>query len=165
MVCHSTSKHTHAYTYSCVTAYIKLRDANETPHSPVKDTVNAFTQNHHTSAQAFTCSLEKCVWLLPLSPALLKQLKAQLYNLLYSEDPVGHFRWALPVVLTTASRKKSRALHCYQGIILQHFTDFRQNSVYQNTNWGMWKRASQRRWNKTERTEASISIFRLYILF
>ncbi len=50
-----------------------------------QDTVNAFTQNHHTSAQAFTCSLEKSVWLLSLSPALLKQLKAQLYNLLYSE--------------------------------------------------------------------------------
>ncbi len=97
-----------------------------------QDTVNAFTQTHHTSAQAFTCSLEKCVWLLSLSPALLKQLKAQLYNLLYSEWPGGNFKWVLPAVLTTVSRRKSRAPPV-QGIILQHFTDFRQNSVYTNT--------------------------------
>ncbi len=108
MVCHSPSKNTHMLnTYSCVTAYIKLRTQMKLT-LLVRTLFNAFTQNHHTSAQAFTCSLEKCVWLLPLSPALLKQTEAQLYNRLYSEQPGGHFRWALPVVLTTASSKKSR---------------------------------------------------------
>ncbi len=47
-------------------------------------------------------------------------------------DPVVIFKWVLPAVLTTVSRRKSRAPPV-QGIILQHFTDFRQNSVYTNT--------------------------------
>lgn len=80
---------------------------------PCQDTVNAFTQNHHTSAQAFTCSLEKCIWLLSLSPALLKQLKAQLSNLLYSEHPVvisgGFYLQFWPQPVRRVEHRLSRA--------------------------------------------------------